>query len=95
MGMFLFNWPRGNSARSEPERSRKEGGQGRAEKIRLFARWTISEWVSVEPTVAVDFSALLRRGPRSGFSRRIAAYCTNATHDPTERATSPSAPPSV
>ena len=92
VGIFLFNWPRGNSARSEPERDRREG---RAEEIRLFARWTISEWVSVEPTVAVDFSALLRRGPRSGFSRRIAAYCTNATHDPTERATSPSAPASV
>ena len=92
VGMFLFNWPRGNSARSKPERDTREG---RAEEIRLFARWTISEWVSVEPTVAVDFSALLRRGPRSGFSRRIAAYCTNATHDPTERATSPSAAASV
>ena len=71
---------------------------GRAEQKRSDCssdEWTISEWVSVEPTVAVDFSALLRRGPRSGFSRRIAAYYTNATHDPTDRAPSPSAPPSV
>ena len=33
VGMFLFNWPRGNSARSEPERDTREG---RAEEIRLF-----------------------------------------------------------
>ena len=60
------------------ERARYEGRK----KIDPTFRWTISEWVS-----SVDFSALCGRPRPSDFSRRNAAYHTNATHVSTDERT--------